>query len=640
MSIAGSAPSSAGASDAPLLLPRRRRGFVRWKGLIPLVLILLAIVVVWLTLGEVFVKSTIEEAATKFLGTEVDIARLDVSLRDATIELRGVTIADPFDRMKNLIEADRVRGVLEGRPLLERKIILRTLVLGGVKTGTTRRTAAAPAPKNGFAASTLRSLDVWAKQLRKPIASFTPIDTIRSIVLDPTQLATVKRSLEAAARADSLRDALVAGYRGLALQPVLDSARAVSTRLKDVNPRTLGIAGTRDAVADVRRTIAQVDSAKKRVEALARDAKTSVAIVDDELHALDDARRSDYAFARSLLKLPSIEGPDLGGALFGDVSIDRFQKVMYWAEMAQKYVPPGLLPREKPGPKRLRMAGSTVSFPKAREYPDFLLERGDVALAIGGKNAASGDYVATITNVTTMPALVREPTRFALTRRSTAGVVASIDSRGVLDHVGGRIRDSLGVNASGVTLPSFPLPGLPIRAQLGQGTSRIDVLRVGDRIAARWTMNAPGVVWQRTAPAAPNGLTVGGGVRNQMESLALRVIEGVDNLSVTADLTGDIAHPTLSVRSNLDQELAERLRAVGGEELAKAEAKVRAQVDQIVDAKMAPIKAKADSLRAEGEQRVVDARARLDEEKAKLNERLKALLSAKGVLGLPIPGTR
>ena len=634
MSIAGSAPSSAGAGDEPVLRPRRRRGIVRWKGIIPLVVILLAIVVLWLTLGENLLRNTIEEAATKFLGTEVDIARLDVSLRDATVELRGVSIADPFDRMRNLVEADRVRGVLEGRPLLERKIIQRTLVLGGMRTGTTRRTASAPAPKNGFAAATLRSLDLWAARLRKPVASFTPIDTIRSIVLDPTQLATVKRALEAAARADSLRDALLGSYRGLALQPVLDSARAVTARLKGANPRTLGIDGTRQAVAEVRRTIAQVDSAKKRVEALARDAKTSVAMVDDELHALDDARRADYAFARSLLKLPSIEGPDLGGALFGDVSIDRFQKIMYWAEMAQKYVPPGMLPREKPGPKRLRMAGNTVSFPKAREYPDFLLRRGDIALAIGGRNAASGNYAATITNVTTMPALVREPTRFSLTRRSTAGVVASIDSRGVLDHVGGRIRDSLGVVASGVTLPSFPLPGLPIRANLGAGNSRIDVLRVGNRIAARWTMNAPDVAWQRTGAATGTGAAPAG-VRNQMEALALRVIEGVDDLEVTAALTGDIAKPTLTVRSNLDQLLAERLRAVGGEELAKAETRVRAQVDRIVDERTAPIRAKADSLRAEGEQRVADARARLDEEKQKLDERLKALLSARGILGLP-----
>ena len=631
MSIAGSAPSSAGTGAEPVLLPRRRRGIVRWKGIIPLVLILLAIVVVWLTMGEALLRNTIEEAATKFLGTEVDIAQLDVSLRDATVELRGVSIADPFDRMRNLVEADRVRGVLEGRPLLERKIILRTLVLGGMRTGTTRRTPSAPAPKNGFAAATLRSLDVWAARLRKPVASFTPIDTIRSIVLDPAQLATVKRALEAASRADSLQGALVASYRRLALEPVLDSARAVTTRLKGASPRALGIDGTRQAVADVRRTIAQVDSAKKRVEALARDAKTSVAIVDDELHALDDARRADYAFARSLLKLPSIEGPDLGGALFGDVSIDRFQKVMYWAEMAQKYVPPGLLPREKPGPQRLRMAGSTVSFPKAREYPDFLLKRGDIALAVGRRNAATGNYAATITNVTTMPALVREPTRFTLSRRSTAGVVASIDSRGVLDHVGGRIRDSLGVTASGVTLPSFPLPGLPIRANLGAGNSRIDVLRVGNRIAARWTMDAPDVAWQRTATSP----TAAGAVRNQMEALALRVIEGVDDLNITADLTGDIAKPTLNVRSNLDQLLAERLRTVGGEELAKAEAKVRAQVDRIVDEKTAPIKAKADSLRAEGEQRVAEARARLDDEKQKLDDRLKALLSARGILGLP-----
>ncbi|HEX2778677.1 MAG TPA: hypothetical protein VHM30_04200, partial [Gemmatimonadaceae bacterium] len=329
---------------------------MRWRGLIPIALVVAAIALVWLTMGEALLRNTIEEGATKFLGTQVDIASLHVRLRDATVELRGVSVADPFDRMRNLVEAQRIEAVLEGRPLLEKKIVVRTLTLAGMNTGTARRTAAAPAPRNGFAASTLRSLDAWASRLRKPVASFTPIDTIRAVVLDPTKLASVQRALEAATRADSLRDALTAGYRALALQPVLDSARAVSTRLAGANPKTLGIDGTRRAVADVRRTLAQVDSAKKRVESLARDAKASTGVLETELHALDDARRADYAFARSLLRMPSIEGPDLGGALFGDVSIDRFQKMLYWAEMAQKYVPPGLLPREQPGPKRLRMA--------------------------------------------------------------------------------------------------------------------------------------------------------------------------------------------------------------------------------------------------------------------------------------------
>ncbi|NUQ91903.1 MAG: TIGR03545 family protein [Gemmatimonadaceae bacterium] len=625
MSTAGSAPSNA-LEARPA---RRRRGVVRWRGLIPIVVVLLAIVVGWLTMGEALLRNTIEEGATKFLGTEVDIASLHVRLRDATVELQGVSIADPFDRMRNLVEAQRVTAVLEGRPLLEKKIIVRTLTLAGVNTGTARRTAAAPAPRDGFAASTLRSLDTWAARLRKPIASFTPIDTIRAVVLDPTKLASVQRALEAGARADSLRDALAAGYRALALQTVHDSARAVTTRLSGANPRTLGIDGTRKAVADVRRTLAQVDSAKRRVEALARDARTTTVVLGAELQALDSARREDYAFARSLMKIPTIEGPDLGGALFGDVSIDRFQKIMYWAQMAQKYVPPGLLPREQPGPKRLRMAGSTIAFPKAREYPDFLLRRGDVDLGIGGKSAASGKYVASVTNVTTMPALVREPMRFTLSRRSTAGVVAAIDAAGVLDHVGGRIRDSLGVDASGVTLPSFPLPGLPMRATLGEGTSRIDLLRVGDRVAARWTIHAPGVTWRRTDSIAT------GGVKNTMQSLALRVIEGVNDLEIVADLTGEIAKPSLAVRSNLDRLLAERMRAVAGEEIAKAEAKARAQVDRIVEEKTAPLRAKADSLRAQGEQLVADARARLDEEKKKLDERLKALLPTGGLIKLP-----
>ncbi|NUO63064.1 MAG: hypothetical protein HOQ34_05760 [Gemmatimonadaceae bacterium] len=602
MSTAGSAPSNA-LEARPA---RRRRGVVRWRGLIPIVVVLLAIVVGWLTMGEALLRNTIEEGATKFLGTEVDIASLHVRLRDATVELQGVSIADPFDRMRNLVEAQRVTAVLEGRPLLEKKIIVRTLTLAGVNTGTARRTAAAPAPRDGFAASTLRSLDTWAARLRKPIASFTPIDTLRAVVLDPTKLASVQRALEAGARADSLRDALAGAIQ-----------------------RTLGIDGTRKAVADVRRTLAQVDSAKRRVEALARDARTTTVVLGAELQALDSARREDYAFARSLMKIPTIEGPDLGGALFGDVSIDRFQKIMYWAQMAQKYVPPGLLPREQPGPKRLRMAGSTIAFPKAREYPDFLLRRGDVDLGIGGKSAASGKYVASVTNVTTMPALVREPMRFTLSRRSTAGVVAAIDAAGVLDHVGGRIRDSLGVDASGVTLPSFPLPGLPMRATLGEGTSRIDLLRVGDRVAARWTIHAPGVTWRRTDSIAT------GGVKNTMQSLALRVIEGVNDLEIVADLTGEIAKPSLAVRSNLDRLLAERMRAVAGEEIAKAEAKARAQVDRIVEEKTAPLRAKADSLRAQGEQLVADARARLDEEKKKLDERLKALLPTGGLIKLP-----
>lgn len=632
-------PDGAYRGEQPDSVQRRgRRSIIRWRGLIPLTIVALAAVVLWLTIGASLIRDTMEDAASQFLGTEVDIGHLDIDLRATTVELSGVSIADPFNPMRNLVEAGRVRAELEPRPLLEKKIVVRSLSLRDMHTNTARRTRARAAPRNGFAAQTLASLEKWTKQLERPVASFTPIDTIRAVVLDPKQLATVKAAMELATRADSLVGAFSAPYRSggyLALSPVFDSARAVTERLKDADPRKLGIDGTRKAIADVRRTIAQVDSAKQRIDRLARETRAGVQSLVDGVRTLDSTRRADYAFARSLLKMPSINAPDLGGALFGDVSIDRFKKVIYWAEVAQHYVPPGLLPREQPGPRRLRAAGATIAYPKVREYPDFLLRRGVVDLGVSGRTAASGEYALLVTNVTTMPALVREPTRFTLSRRTSVRGVASIDAAGVLDHVGGRVRDSLGVVAAGVALPSFPLPGLPIRAELGDGDSRIDMIRVGNRVAARLVLRAPAVVWRRDSTAGQDSATRARRLPNAVESLALRVIEGIDDLEIVADMTGDIAHPVLAVRSNLDRALADRLHAVAGEEIDRAETKVRAQVDRIVEERTAPVRARVEQVRTQAEQAVEQSRTALEEQKRQLEVRLKALVPGRGLLGLP-----
>ena len=115
-----------------------------------------------------------------------------------------------------------------------------------------------------------------------------------------------------------------------------------------------------------------------------------------------------------------------------------------------------------------------------------------------------------------------------------------------------------------------------------------------------------------------------------------RVLTGIPSLELTADITGTLAAPRLAVRSNLDRQVADRMRAVVGQEVAAAEAKIRAQVNRIVDERTAPVKARINEVRSEGERRVADARARLDEEKQKLEERVRSL---SGGIGLPrLPG--
>src|SRR5687767_3210463 len=381
---AGQAPEyTVDTGGPPSANPRTKRmRLVRWQGIVPLTLLLVLLVAFWLLFGDRVVRQAASEAATKALGTQVDIASLEVREGESSIELRGLAIADPFDPRRNVIAAERIRVELEPTPLLEKKLIIRRLAVGGVRLGTARSEPARSIDDNGFAATTLRSVREWAAKYRHPVLALTPIDTIRQLALDPSQLGTVRAATALAATADSVRGALDTQWRALDLRTAFDSSEALVRRLAGASPRTLGIDGTRRAVSDVRRVVRQIDETKTRLETLARNARAGVAVLDTGVGSLDDARRADYAFARSLLKIPSLEGPDIGGALFGPVTLDRYQQVVYWAELAQRYMPPGLRPRAREGPERLRAAGVTIAFPRARQLPDFHLQNGELDFAL------------------------------------------------------------------------------------------------------------------------------------------------------------------------------------------------------------------------------------------------------------------
>ena len=307
-------PSSAGAPATPNEPPpaRQRTRIFRWRGLLPLALGLGLMYAAWALFGERVVRDTLREAGTKALGTQLDIAQVVIDELHTTVELRGIALADPFDVHRNLLEAKLLRVELEPDPLLEKKLVLRRLSIGEVRTGTQRATPARPVTGGGFAPSMLREMDRWAKQFDVPLLSLTPVDTIRAIVLDPTQLASVRAALALVTRADSVRGTLEQSYRSLRLQETLDSAQALLTRLQGANLRALGVTGGRTALADTRRAVARVDSARRRVEALATAARTAADTLQLALRSVDDARRADYAFARGLLKLPSFDAPKHG----------------------------------------------------------------------------------------------------------------------------------------------------------------------------------------------------------------------------------------------------------------------------------------------------------------------------------------
>ena len=601
----------------------------RWKAIGPLLLFFTITAVLVVIFAEPVAKDTTEEASTELLGTQVEVGKLDLYPRAASVNLSRLQIADPFALTRNLLEADDIRLKLNPEALAEKKLVIERLTLSGMRFGTERKTPARRVEGSGFAPKILQAVHQWTKQFDVPLLSLTPIDTIRQLALDPTQLTTIREAQALLARTDSTRKALDQGFKQLNISQTLDSARGLVQRLSSADPKKLGLDGTRQAIQSVQETLRQIDAAKKRLQVLERNTRTGVELLEQGTRMLDLARQKDFAFAQSLLKLPSFSAPDIGSGFFGQVSIERFKEALYWAELAQQYMPPGLLPRPAPGPQRLRAAGATLEFPKEREFPRFLLQQGQLDFSIGGTGAAQGAYQATVVGLTSTPTLYGRPTVIKASRRARESAMAEIDVDATIDHVTARTRDAATARLRGIKLPSFDIPGIPFRVVPGIGTSSLDFSMIGGgaELKGRWAIQSQQVSW---------AVDTAGRSMNDIERVVWRVVAGLKDLEVVAELGGSVGSPKLSVSSNLDKAIAQRLQAVMGEEVAKAERLVRAKVDSLVADKVEPVKQQIAAVQAEANQRIQMERQRLDQVEQQLQAELKRLTGGL-VPGLELP---
>src|SRR5215210_7144169 len=211
----------------------------RWKAIGPLILLLAILAMLVVVFAEPIAHDTTEESSTELLGTQVDIGKLDLFPRDAAVELQALQIADPFALTRNLIEADEIRLKLNPAALAEKKLVIERFSLSGMHFGTDRKAPARPVKGNGFAPKILQAVQQWSDQFDVPLLSLTPIDTIKQLVLNPTQLTTIRQAQSLVGRTDSTRRALEQEFEQLDIRSTLDSAQALAQRPAATKPKTL-----------------------------------------------------------------------------------------------------------------------------------------------------------------------------------------------------------------------------------------------------------------------------------------------------------------------------------------------------------------------------------------------------------------
>ncbi|HEV8510535.1 MAG TPA: TIGR03545 family protein [Gemmatimonadales bacterium] len=575
----------------------------RWRAIGPLLVLFVIAGILWWLFADSIARRETQKLGTQMLGAKVEIQDLHLDLKNGDVTIRGLTIASPHEAFKNLLQADEIVADLDVVPLTEKKIIIDRIVANGLRFGTPRQSDGRVAAKSGagIAGRVLAETREWASQFQIPVLQLAT-GKISIDSLDPRRLSTIPAAAALGARADSSRKAWQTAFDTLRLGPTLDSASATLERLRHARATDLA------TLNDARQAIDRLKRARDRVTTLERGVKQGVAGLQAGLAGLDSARRRDYAFARSLLKLPTLDAPEVGSALFAPGAIKPFERVLYWAQLARRYMPPGLLPRATTGPSRVRRAGEDVRFPKERALPRFLLRSAELSFVLRPTSDQPQRYAGRLTGLASDPALYGRPTLLGATGPQLA-------AGAMLNHVRGIPVDTAGATLGGIRFPSFEIPGLPLRLDPGAATTQLGFNLNGDTIHARFAIRSSNVRWARDS-----GLT-----NTTIGDLIWRTVSGITNLDVEARLSGALHQPQLAVRSNLDQAIASRLRAVLGEEVAAAERQMRAKVDALVNDKVGPVRARVTEVQTQAQAQVARQRARVDELQKQLEQRLREL---------------
>ena len=572
----------------------------RWKAIGPLLLLLVIVGILWLIFADRIARHETQKVATQVLGARVDINDLHLDVPHGQVRIHGLTIANPHEAFKNLLQADEIVVDLDVVPLTEKKIIINRVAANGLRFGTARATDGRVAAKGGggIAGRVYAEAAQWASQFQVPVLQLATgklsIDS-----LDPRRLSTIPAAEALAARADSSRKAWQSQFDTLRIGPTIDSAKATLDRLQ--RARATDIA----TINDARQMIERLKQARDRVTNLEQGVKRGVAGLNAGLAGLDSARRRDYAFARSLLKLPSFEAPSVGSALFAPGAIKPFERMLYWVQLARRYMPPGLLPRASTATKRLRRAGEDMRFPQERALPGFLLRSAEISFLLHQTQR----YAGRISGLTSDPAIFGRPTVLAASGPQLA-------AGGLLNHVRGTPLDTAGASVGGIHFPAFSLPGVPLRLDPGAATTELGFNLNGDTLNARFAVRSTSVRWDRDS----------GFANSQIADLIWRAVSGISNLQLEARVFGALQHPQFAVRSNLDQAIATRLRAVLGEQVAAAEQRMRVRVDSMINDKVGPVRTRVAGIASQTQAQVAQQRGQVDDLQRALEQRLRDML--------------
>ncbi len=579
---------------------------MRPKGVIVLLVVLALFGAAMYFFSDEFFEHQIENIGASIVGAKVEIDNFELSLLGLSVSLDRLQVANPNDTWENMFETGRMAFDMELGPLARKKVVVNEVAIQDVRLGARRETdgkieKTAVTEEPGW-------IDHAAANLKQQVAD-APVLNLGILKQKINVDSLVKTfDIQAVGKIENAREQAQATFatwqQNLAQFRPQDDLKRIEQQAATIKPDQISNVEELVSTADkTKKLMDELNAIKKDIEAKKQAATTDLQQVTAPFSKVDNWLSEDFNAIKAKANIGDFSAQNIGKMLFGEVVLAPAIEWLEYVRMAREYMPVAQQFMASGQVKKPpRFEGQDIPFQLYNNKPKFLLER--LALSAAGNQADTSRALrlnGLVEGITSQPSVYGKPLTFDL--KALLPNANAYNLTGVLDHTGEVPEDRFQARASGIKFGRINLPQRPhlpiaLDANKGSITANFDV--IGKEIDFKVEFAASPVSFSFAEQQANS---------NIISRVTHEVFAAIDHLNLGAGISGIGEDVRLSISSNIDDILADRIRDVVGKSVEQARQEIRKRLEEII----MPKKEQALAFVAENKQKITSELDKLDQ---------------------------